>query len=268
MEGSKMIKQNLHCHTIFDDGADSPEAMVNAAMSAGLTSIGISAHSPVPGEAWCVSEEKEPEFWAELRRLREKYRGQIEVYCGLEYDSRSAQRFGGYDYVIASVHALSGTTIDNTLEEARQVIEHYGSADAAACAYYEQCAELAGIAQADIVGHFDLLTKFDERYRLYDSGSRIYRDAAFAAMERLNAAGKIFEINTGAISRGYRSSPYPAPELLRHLKAIGGRITVSSDAHSAAAICCAFGKAEALAQSCGFTELWQFNGSRFDAVAF
>lgn len=85
-------------------------------------------------------------------------------------------------------------------------------------------------------------------------------------MERLNAAGKIFEINTGAISRGYRSTPYPAPELLRHLNAIGGRITVSSDAHSAAAICCAFDKAEALAQSCGFTELWQFNGNRFEAV--
>ena len=261
-----MIKQNLHCHTTFDDGADTPEAMVNAAISAGLTSVGVSAHSPILGKAWCVSEENEPEFKAELRRLRERYRGQIEVYCGLEYDSRSAQRFEGYDYVIASVHALSGTTIDNTIEEARQVIEHYGSADAAACAYYAHCAQLADIAQADIVGHFDLLTKFDELHRLYDRGSKVYRDAAFAAMERLNAAGKIFEINTGAISRGYRSTPYPAPELLRHLNAIGGRITVSSDAHSAAAICCAFDKAEALAQSCGFTELWQFNGSGFDAV--
>ncbi len=262
-----MIKQNLHCHTTFDDGADTPEAMVNAAISAGLTSIGISAHSPILSETWCISEDGEPAFKAELRRLMEKYRGQIEVYCGLEYDSRSAQRFEGYDYVIASVHALLGTTIDNTLEEARQVIEHYVSADAAACAYYEQCAQFAGIAQADIIGHFDLLTKFDEQHRLYDSGSRAYRDAAFAAMERLNAAGKIFEINTGAISRGYRSTPYPAPELLRHLRTIGGRITVSSDAHSAAAICCAFGKAEALAQSCGFTELWQFNGSGFDAAA-
>ena len=115
-----MIKQNLHCHTTFDDGADTPEAMVNAAVSAGLTSLGISAHSPVPGEIWCVSEENEPEFKAELHRLREKYRGLIDVYCGLEYDSRSAQRFEGYDYVIASVHALSGTTIDNTIEEARQ----------------------------------------------------------------------------------------------------------------------------------------------------
>ena len=90
-----MIKQNLHCHTTFDDGADTPEAMVNAAISAGLTSIGVSVHSPVPGEVWCVSEEREAEFKAELQRLKEKYRGQIDVYCGLEYDSRSVRRFEG-----------------------------------------------------------------------------------------------------------------------------------------------------------------------------
>ena len=88
--------------------------------------------------------------------------------------------------------------------------------------------------------------------------------AAFAAMERLNAAGKIFEINTGGDKPRLESTPYRAG-LLRHPYAIGGRITVSSDAHSAAE-CCAFDKAEALAQSCGFTELWQFNGNRFEAV--
>ena len=262
-----MIKQNLHCHTTFDDGADTPEAMVKAAISAGLSSIGISAHSPVSGEVWCMKREDEPKFKAEIYRLGEKYRERIKVYCGLEYDSRSSRRFEGYDYIIASVHALCGIPVDNTFKEARQVTEHYGGADAAACAYYEQCACLADIPQADIVGHFDLLTKFDDLHRLYNSGSKIYRDAAFAAMERLNAAGKIFEINTGAISRGYRSAPYPAPELLLQLKAIGGRITISSDAHSAAALCCAFDKAEALAQSCGFTELWQLSRGGFEAVS-
>lgn len=261
-----MIQQNLHCHTIFDDGTDTAEAMVNAAIAAGLTSIGICAHSPVQGESWCTSEENEPKFQAELRRIKDKYRAQIEVFCGLEYDVRSARHFDGYDYIIASVHALSVINVDNTIEDAQRVIALYGGADAAACAYFEQCARIADIAQASIVGHFDLLTKFDEQRRLYESGSRRYKDAAFAAMERLNAAGKIFEINTGAISRGYRTTPYPAPELLRHLKAIGGRITISSDAHSAAAICCDFEKAEALAQSSGFSELWQFNGNAFEAV--
>ncbi|MBO5496955.1 MAG: hypothetical protein J5967_06075, partial [Oscillospiraceae bacterium] len=102
---------------------------------------------------------------------------------------------------------------------------------------------------------------------LYDAAARAYRDAAFAAMEALNRAGKIFEINTGAMSRGWRSAPYPAPELLKHLSALGGRICVSSDAHRAEHVAFGFDEAEALAASCGFTEIWQFTGDGFQAAA-
>ena len=118
------------------------------------------------------------------------------------------------------------------------------------------------------MGHFDFLTKYDERVPLYDAASDVYRDAAFSAMETLHKAGKIFEINSGAISRGWRTTPYPAPELLRHLHRIGGRICVCSDAHSAAAITCAFDRCEALAKACGFTELWRFDGTGFAPAAF
>ena len=125
---------------------------------------------------------------------------------------------------------------------------------------------LADFPEISIVGHFDLPTKFNERKLLYDAASPAYRDAAYAAMEKLNAAGKIFEINSGAISRGWRTAPYPSEELLCHLHSLGGRILISSDAHSADAMTCAFDRCEALAKSCGFTELWQFTGSGFEAV--
>ena len=36
---------------------------------------------------------------------------------------------------------------------------------------------LPDIARADIVGHFDLLTKFDERHCLYNSGSKVCKGA-------------------------------------------------------------------------------------------
>lgn len=49
-----MVKQNLHCHTTFDDGASTPEEMVCAAMEHGLSSLGISAHAPMDGEDWCT----------------------------------------------------------------------------------------------------------------------------------------------------------------------------------------------------------------------
>ncbi len=259
-----MIRQNLHCHTIFDDGADTPEAMVLAARDAGLGSVGISLHSPIPGEEdWCCAPERVPEFVEEVRRLRARYEGQIAVYCGVEFDLDSSCETDAFDYVIASCHRLGGISADSTPEEAARLIARFGTPEASAGAYYARLCAAADLPRADIVGHFDLITKFDERFALYDASAPAYREAAFAAMEKLSAAGKIFEINSGAVSRGWRSEPYPAPELLRRLREIGGRICISSDAHAASAIACAFGQCEELARACGFRELWQFDGHGF-----
>lgn len=258
-----MVKQNLHCHTTFDDGINTPEEMVLAAIDAGLTSLGISAHTPIDGEDWCMPSEKEAGFLAEMQRLKEKYSGRFDIFSGVEYDLAVPQRFDGYEYVIASGHILDGFYVDATRDGAIALINHFGGPENAAEAFFANYARIADVQKADIVGHFDLLTKYEEQGALYDQGSAYFRDAAFAAMEKLNKAGKIFEINTGAISRGYRSSPYPSRELLKHLKSIGGRICISSDAHSADGIVCAFDIAEALAVSCGFDEVWQLTSSGF-----
>ena len=83
-----------------------------------------------------------------------------------------------------------------------------------------------------------------------------YRKAALSAMEKLVRAGKIFEVNTGAISRGYRTTPYPSHELLGALHEMGGKITVSADAHHVSGVVCAFDQAEALVRRCGFKDVW------------
>ncbi|MGN1096010.1 MAG: hypothetical protein ACI4QR_06440, partial [Eubacteriales bacterium] len=96
---------------------------------------------------------------------------------------------------------------------------------------------------------------FNEGGRRFDENDARYRRAALSAMEKLNNAGKIFEINTGAISRGYRTSPYPSPFLLGALSEMGGRVTLSSDSHTAKNIGFAFDKAEEIARSFGFEPL-------------
>ena len=263
-----MIRQNLHCHTRFDDGNDMPETMVLAALKAGLSSVGISLHCPIPGEdSWCCPDSDESAFIDEMHRLRELYAGQIEVWCGLEYDVDAARRsVPPYDYIIGSCHILSGIPIDFDPDTAAHLIAFHGGPEKAAQLYFDRVTSLAELPEVSIVGHFDLPTKFNERTPLYDPDAPYFRDAAFAAMEKLNRADKIFEINSGAISRGWRSAPYPSAALLRHLKSLGGRICVSSDAHSAEAMTCAFDQCEALARDCGFTELWQFNGTGFEPV--
>ena len=104
------------------------------------------------------------------------------------------------------------------------------------------------------MGHFDLITKFNEGDSLFDTGHPRYVSAALEALDRLAQHGVILEINTGAMSRGYRSTPYPAPALLRAMRERDLPICITSDCHDRANLLFAFPQAEELARSCGYRE--------------
>lgn len=268
-----MIRQNLHTHSIFDDGQDTMEEMAKAAIAAGLTSLGFSVHTPMPYETcWTIEAKRMPDYIAEANRLKKAYAEQIALYCGAEWDLLSPTPLTGFDFIIGSVHHFPERGARFCVDKSEDATRGYllelfrNDADAAAEAYFALYDDLAKVERVDIVGHFDLLTKFDETDRFFDADSPRFRAAALRAMDALVATDKIFEINTGAISRGYRSAPYPSRALLKELRRRGGRITVSADAHAANDVAFGFAEAEALATDCGFTEIWQFDGRGFVPV--
>jgi len=264
-----MKRQDLHTHSLFDDGKNTLGQMALATQAAGLSAIGLSGHSPLPfPNDWAISEARFGDYLAEARRLREAYREDFRVWVGLEWDTRSPEPPAELDYVIGSVHGLpapdAGFSVDESAEALRACLDtvYAGDARAMEAAYYAGYDKIAANPRVDIVGHFDLITKFDEPHAVFSA----MPDCAARAMEKLVKAGKIFEINTGAIARGYRQTPYPSEPLLRLLRELGGKILLSSDAHSVGGL--GFGCAEslALAGRCGFTELWQYDGAAFVPV--
>ena len=268
-----MIRQNLHTHSAWDDGANSLEEMALSAAAAGLDSLGFSIHSYMPFPSfWTIQESRLPDYTLAVRNLRDALKGIIAIHHGVEWDLLSTMPLDGFDYVIGSIHHIHArgleSCVDNTPEMTKEYIRELfdGSADAAAEAYFAQYASLAKVAKVDIVGHFDLLTKFDETDSCFDADSPRFRAAALSAMDALVAADKIFEINTGAISRGYRKTPYPSRALLLELARRKAKITVSADAHAASDVAFGFAEAEALAYDCGFREVWQFDGRGFVPV--
>ena len=268
------IKQNLHIHSTWCDGADTPEEMICTAMEKGFSSIGFSGHSYMsysPGHS--MSLEGTELYRKEIRALKEKYAGQIGVFCGLEVDMYSGIDLTGYDYLIGSVHYLhaGGETVgfDRSQAEVRRVIERYFGGDgmAYAKAYYEALACLPQYGNFDILGHFDLIAKHSDNIAFFDEDSDAYRRLAVEAAEAL--AGKIpfFEVNTGAIARGYRKTPYPAPFLLRELKRLGYGAVISSDCHDRNALDCCYAEAEALLEAYGFREIYILTApGRFEPV--
>lgn len=260
-------KANLHTHTCLCDGKNSPEEMVRSAVEKGFDVLGFSGHSYTPfDETYCMSLENTRRYQKEVRRLAETYRNQICIFCGIEQDIYSDQPTEPYDYVIGSVHAVyredgrSGRYIyvDSDLAALKEAVSELYGGDYLALAedYFSIVSQVVHKTGCQIVGHFDLLTKFNEQEHLFDESHPRYKEAVHQALSKLLQADPIFEINTGAMARGYRTSPYPSPSILRSIYQAGGRITINSDSHSASSLDFGFEAAREAARSCGFSVFW------------
>ncbi len=248
-----MITKDLHCHTAYCDGADPPEQMILAAIEKGLDTIGISAHSYTFFDtSYCMQQQDVTRYLEELHYLRAKYFDRIHVLCGIEQDYYSDYPTDDFDYIIGSVHYLkcgeAYVPVDESPEILKNACEKYFGGDIyALCeAYFCTAADVVRQTSCDIIGHFDLIAKFAEREPLFDCSHPRYAAAWKAAADELLRTGVPFEINMGAMSRGYRTSPYPSAEIIDYVKANGGRFVLSSDAHSADAIAYHFEEYESL----------------------
>lgn len=252
-----MRMYNYHTHTTFSDGANSPEEMVCAAIKLGFDSIGISDHSVTEFDlSWCLAPEQTKVYVETIHELKRKYAGQIRVYCGLEQDAFSPPPPKGVEYLIGSVHWLKAGETYVSVDESREVLQTViremfaGDCDALAEKYYGCVGAFAEDPGVSVIGHFDLITKFDETAPLFLPTER-YTAAWQNAAKRLIEAGKIFEINTGAMARGCRSVPYPAGEILEYLGEHGAKVLLSSDCHNTASLNFGFEKAQVLAKQYG-----------------
>ena len=268
-----MHKQNLHTHSTFCDGADSPEEMILAAIDKGFDSLGFSGHSYMSfSPMFREKGDRTEEYKKEVTRLREKYKQQIKIYLGLEVEMYSEPDMSGYDYLIGSVHYFKFgdecVAFDVSADGVVKVIENYFNGDGIkfALAYYETLAKLPEYGNFDIIGHFDLVTKHIESRDLFDRNAKEYLDAAFETARALRGKIPFFEVNTGAIGRAYRTTPYPAIPILKELKRLGFGAVITSDCHRKEALDCYYEESRELLCECGFTERYILTDNGFKAV--
>ena len=268
-----MITTNFHTHTVFCDGKDTPEEMVLTAIEKGFTALGFTGHSYFePDKAICMTVESQKEYIRQISELKEKYKDKIKIFCGIEQDIFSDKPQFNYEYIIGSVHNLykDGVyiDIDYSAESTKNNIDKYydGNFEAFSEHYFETVSKVIEITNADIIGHIDLVSKFNEK--LGFSESERYLKAAEKAVKELVKYKKPFEINTGAMSRGAKSIPYPSPAILKIIKDNGGKIAFSSDCHNRVYLDYAFDKAEELARNAGFTEHGIITENGIEYVSF
>ena len=94
----------------------------------------------------------------------------------------------------------------------------------------------------DIIGHFDLITKFNQKAVMFDEQHPRYINAAVKAIDVLIKKNIPFEINTGVIIRGYKDRPYPSDLILDKINEKGGKFLLNSDSHRSDMLCFEFEK--------------------------
>ncbi len=263
-------KQNLHTHTTWCDGIDTPEEMVQIALEKGFTGLGFSGHSTNPYSIYAhVTDAATEQYKREVLQLKDKYRGQLDIFLGLEVDYCCESDLTGYDYLIGSVHYLKVgqemVGFDRSAETVKSILNTYFSGDgmAFAKAYFETLAQPGEGREFDIIGHFDIFTKNIEALRFLDMNDKVYLDLAIGAMEALQGKIPLFELNTGGIARGYRTAPYPAANLLKELQRLGFGAVITSDCHNGAYLDHWFTEAEEYLRSCGFRGVYMLTENGF-----
>ncbi len=254
-----MILEDLHVHTVYCDGKDTPEDIVKTAIEKGMNRIGFSGHSyTFFDNEYCMTKEGTKKYIEEINRLKQVYKDKIYILCGVEKDYYSDIETKDFDYVIGSVHYIKAGNkylpVDENAEMSKKIIKNFFDGDVYSFIkeYYMTVSDVVNKTKADIIGHFDLISKFNEQERMFNENDPRYIKVYRQAIDSLVKYNKPFEINTGAISRGYRTQAYPSDEMLKYICKKGGCVILSSDSHSKETLLYGFEEYEKKARDIGF----------------
>jgi histidinol-phosphatase (PHP family) len=285
----------IHTHTDFCDGRDTVETLCREAWKRGLDSLGISSHAPIQKKTgfktdWHMKEEGLPKYLDTVGEARERWKGRLPVYLGLEVDfieglmgpaDREFQKLG-LDYIIGSVHYVipprgAPFTVDGDLEELRRGIEEGfgGDAEALVNRYWDAEEAMIRAGGFDLLGHSDLIKKNNRlheeeslpadrvpRYRWFSEESPGYRARIAETARLLGERGIPAEINTGGMNRSGLPEPYPGLPYLRLLRERGVPLVINADAHRAEDLEGHYPQAREALLAAGYGETLLFRGRR------
>ena len=240
-----MIKYDLHTHTIFSDGNKTPEEMISCAENNGIDILGISDHEYAPMQtSYCIDINNTKNYVDTINTLKDK--SKIKLYLGTERDYFSPESEFKYDYVIGSVHSVfkDGEYID--VDHSAEIMEnnvnrlYNGNYLEYVKDYYSLVKNIVDKTKCQIVGHFDLVCKFNENNKYFDENSDEYKMIALDTAQTIAEKCEFVEINTGAMHRGYRTRQYPDNFIIDYFKSKNVKLILSSDSHSTETLCYQF----------------------------
>ncbi|MCR4742391.1 MAG: histidinol-phosphatase [Treponema sp.] len=263
-------KINLHTHTNFCDGKNSPEEMVLSAIQKNFTILGFSGHSMYPfASDWHIAPREHEAYVKEIRRLAEKYKSQIKILCGFEceyipsFSIPEKTHFGELnpDYLIGALHYLEtpqgNFTVDDSTENVKEGLEklYKNNGKEVVCQYFDLQRQMLKKGNFEIWAHPDLVRKRNGILKFFSEDENWYKEELLETAKVAAKTDVIVEINTGAIARGAMDDFYPSYQFLEILHDYKIPVCVNSDCHNAPDLDTAFDRAYDRARKIGYKEL-------------
>jgi histidinol-phosphatase (PHP family) len=245
---------------------------IEAAISGGLTYIGISDHSPFFGEdvdqfkpGIAMAKSEFPVYVAEVLQLKEAYRDKITVLLGVESDffpehaSIYKDVYTRYplDYIIGSVHVSGGRSIFDRsrwegIDEAGMLRDKE--------AHFRLVAESAKSGMFDILGHIDAIKGYLPEI------SGVATKLVDETLQTIAECDVAIEINTSGKGKAC-GGWYPSHEVLERACFYGVKPTFGSDSHIPDRIADEFDEVRAALKEIGFKEWAVFEQRKRKMVA-
>lgn len=246
--------------------------VVERAIALGFTSFGLSEHCPRFRQQDLYEEELPltpsdlaehfRAYIVEARKLQTEYEDRIELLVGFETEALpedswqramadiSAQH--PFDFCVGSVHSVHGTFIDYKPELNQRLMEQLGGWDNLCIAYFEEVARLVEAIRPSVVGHLDLIRRFEG-----DSFSFSQRVWPFIerALEVVRSSGSLLELNAAPARKGF-GPVYPAADILALAKRMDVPITLSDDSHGVSSVGGGLDACLSLAGAVGYRQLF------------
>jgi histidinol-phosphatase (PHP family) len=275
-----MFRHNFHTHTHYCDGSSAPEAYILHALDTGMQSVGFSGHAPVPFKnSFAIANHgKLKEYCHETKALSEKYRGQIDVYLGLEADfiPGKSSAFSDFseqyplDYMIGAVHLVLDNNnalwfIDGPERKfwLKGLEEGFGGdIRKAVKAYYRQLNRMIETQDFDIVAHLDKV-KMHNRNEFFREEEAWYRSLLLETLEVIRQQGCIVEINTRGLYKNRSDDYFPGSMVIREMQRMNIPVTISTDAHRPQEMALLVNDAEELLIESGYREAYRLDSGKW-----
>jgi len=224
-------------------------AVVERAIEAGFTHYGLSEHAPRDRAEDLFPDEQDltvadlsrifDAYTTHARELRERVKGRLDLLVGFETErlppTHWAERMRGLreryavDYIVGSVHDVDGQPIDFSAEATRAVADAVGGVEALQLRYFDAVADLVQTLCPEVVGHLDLIRKFDGPDPRFSPNVQRRIDVA---LEAVRSVSGVLEVNCAPARRGL-GPVYPLVSILSRARSMGIRVTLGDDSHGA-----------------------------------